>query len=256
MSASKGIRSSRHSQSPLWVLAASILFVAGLLGVLVYFDLHERLLELLAWVEQQGAWASLLFVLIMAATVIFLLPGIFLTTGAGFVFGVVHGSILVVVGTTLGAAISFLIARYLLGSRAKRFITEHERLGVVNAEMARHGWKVVLLTRLIPFFPSKVANYFFGLTTFRFRGYLVGSFLGFIPFSVHNVYLGSFVGDLAALTQRELGRTPVEWALYGFGFAATVVAVVYFNRLARRALARYADEGGTNDEHQTDREIQ
>lgn len=231
-------------QSPFWLIVASMLFVAILLGVLVYFDLHERLLDLLAWVEDQGAWASVLFVLIMAATVILLLPGVFLTTGAGLVFGVVQGSILVVVGTTLGAAIAFLVARYLLGSRAQHFILEHERVGLINAEMARHGWKVVLLTRLIPFFPSKVANYCFGLTSFRFRGYLLGSFLGFIPFSVHNVYLGSIVRDIAALTQRELGRSPVEWVLYGFGFVATVVAVVYFNRLARRALARYAGEDG------------
>ncbi len=250
-----GVTRSRPFRSPFWALAASVAFVAVLLGVLVYFNLHEKLLDVLAWVEQQGAWAAVLFVLIMAAAVFLLLPGIFLTMGAGFVFGVVEGSILVVVGTTLGAAIAFLISRHLLGSRAKRFIVEHERLRVINAEMAQHGWKVVLLTRLIPFFPSKVANYFFGLTTFRFRGYLLGSFLGFIPFSVHNVYLGSIVGDLTALTQRELGRTPVEWALYGFGFFATVVAVVYFNRLAQRALARYADEGGNTHPNQIDREV-
>ncbi len=256
MSENDGARPSRQLQSPLWAIAASIALVAVLLGVLLYFDVHERLLELLAWVDDQSAWATVLFVLIMAAAVVLLLPGIFLTMGAGFVFGVVQGSILVVLGTTLGAALSFLIARHLLGGRAKRFIVEHERLRVINEEMARHGWKVVLLTRLIPFFPSKVANYFFGLTTFRFRGYLLGSALGFIPFSVHNVYLGSIVGDLAALTQRELGRTPVEWALYGFGFVATVFAVVYFNRLARRALARYAHEDGTADQDRADREVQ
>lgn len=229
-------------QSPVWALVASIAFVTALVGVLVYFDIHEHMLRLLRWVEAQEPWAALLFVLLMAAAVVLLLPGIFFTAGAGFVFGVVEGSIYVVLGTTLGAAIAFLIARYLFGKRAARFIVEHSRLHAVNREMAQHDWQVVLLTRLIPFFPSKISNYFFGLTTFSFHGYVFGSLIGFIPFSVHNVYLGSIAADLATLGERQLGRTPLEWVLYGLGFVATVFAVIYFNRLARRALARYTHE--------------
>jgi hypothetical protein len=57
------------------------------------------------------------------------------------------------------------------------------------------------------------------------------------------VYLGSIAADLTTLGARDLDRTPLEWALYGAGFVATVVAVVYLNRLARRALARYEDNG-------------
>lgn len=234
----------RRFRSPLWAMAASILFVGAIVGALVYFNVHEQLLVLLRWVEAQGMWAATLFILIMAAVVVLLLPGILFTIGAGFVFGVVEGSIYVVVGTTLGAAIAFLAARYLFGRRARRFVVEHSRLRAVNQEMARHDWKVVLLTRLIPFFPSKISNYFFGLTSFSFRGYVAGSLIGFIPFSVHNVYLGSIAADLATLAEREIGRTPLEWTFYALGFIATVVAVVYFNRLARRALNRYSQETG------------
>jgi hypothetical protein len=41
---------------------------------------------------------------------------------------------------------------------------DHARLRVVSEELTPHGWKIVLLTRLIPFFPGKISNYFFGLT--------------------------------------------------------------------------------------------
>lgn len=230
-------------QSPLWGIAASIVFVAALLAVMVHFGAHEQVLRLLRWFEAQGAWASLLFILIMAAAVVLVLPGVLLTTGAGFVFGVVEGSIYVVLGTTLGAALAFLIARYLFGQRAREFIMARARLRVVSEELTAQGWKIVLLMRLIPFFPSKVSNYVFGLTTFTLRGFIAGSLLGFIPFSVHNVYLGSLAADLTNLSARNLARTPLQWALYGAGFTATVVAVVYLNRLARRALKRYADSG-------------
>jgi hypothetical protein len=37
----------------------------------------------------------------------------------------------------------------------------------------------------------------------------------------------------------------VQWAFYGLGFVATIVALLYFNNLARRALAAYSQESGS-----------
>ena len=45
-------------QSPLWGIAASILFVAALLGVLIHFGATDYVLSLLRWFDAQGAWAS------------------------------------------------------------------------------------------------------------------------------------------------------------------------------------------------------
>ncbi len=235
-------------RSPLWGVVASILFVAVILAVLIRFDAHEQVLSLLRWFDAQGAWTPLLFVLVMAGVVVLMLPGVLFTTGAGFVFGVVEGTFYVVTGTTLGAALAFLIARYLFGQRARAFVTAHARLRLVSDELTPHGWKIVLLTRLIPFFPSKVSNYFFGLTPFSLRGFIGGSLVGFVPFSILNVYLGSIAADIATLGARDVDRSALEWAIYGTGFVATIVAVVYLNRLARRALARYAESGALEDD--------
>lgn len=222
-------------------ILASILFVAATLAVLAMFGVHEQIIVLLEWFDDRGAWADVLFILVMAAVVVLLLPGVMFTTGAGFVFGVVKGSVYVLLGSTLGAALAFLIARYAFGARAARFVRAHARLHFVSEELAASGWKIVLLTRLIPFFPSKLSNYFFGLTTFSLRGYVAGTLIGFVPFSVHNVYLGSLAADIATLGVRGTERSALEWALYGGGFAATLLAVVYLATLARRALARYMD---------------
>ncbi len=72
--------------SPVWNIAISVLFVAAVVGALIYFDTHQQVLQLLAWLDAQGAWARLLFILIMALVVVLLLPGVLFTTGAGFVF--------------------------------------------------------------------------------------------------------------------------------------------------------------------------
>lgn len=237
----------RMRRSPVTGIVAGALVVAVLLGLLVRTGGHEQILELLRWVEMQGLWAPLFFILIMAAAVVLVLPGLPLTAGAGFVFGVVAGSIYVVLGTTLGAVLAFVIARYFFGARARRYMLSRSRLRAVGAEMTPHGWKIVLLTRLIPFFPSKLANYFFGLTPLYLRDYTLGSLLGFIPFSVHSVYLGSIAADISTMGVRDLGRTPLQWALYGGGFVATVIAVIWLNRLAQRALRPYLQGENTGD---------
>ncbi|MGB5339748.1 MAG: TVP38/TMEM64 family protein [Gammaproteobacteria bacterium] len=228
--------------SPAWGLALSILFIASVVGFLVYLDVHEQVLLLLKWLDELGNWASLLFILIMALVVVMLLPGVFFTMGAGFVFGVVEGTIYVVIGTTLGAMLAYLMARHWFGARATHYILNHPRLKLVSDEFTSKAWRVVLLTRLIPFFPFKLSNYFFGVTRFTLRDFTIGTFIGVIPLSLNSVYLGSITADIAMLGSRNGQRSPLEWTIYGIGFVVAVAALIYFNRLAQRALAKYTDK--------------
>lgn len=229
-------------KSPLLAMLTGATLVGLVVAALVFFDVDEQLLEVLRWIDQQGNWSAAFFIAIMAFAVVFLLPGVLFTTGAGFVFGVVTGTVYVVLGTTLGAVFAFLIARYLLGDKARGLILRHAGLQSVTAEMEQHDFQVVLLTRLIPFFPGKLSNYFFGLTGFSLGNFSLASLIGLIPFSLHNVYLGSLAANLMAIDDQQFGRTPVEWSIYGLGFVATVCAIFYLNKLARRALAEYTPE--------------
>ena len=228
--------------SPAWSIAVSALFVAVVIGVLIYFDTHEQVLQLLEWLDARGGWGPLLFILVMMLVVVLVLPGVMFTTGAGFVFGVVEGTLCVVLGTTLGATIAFLIARHLFGARAAHYVMTCAKLKLVSEELVPQGWKIVLLTRLVPFFPFKLSNYFFGLTRFSLRDFVLGTLLGIIPFSLHNAYLGSIAADIATMGARNAERTSLQWAFYGAGFLATIALLIYLNRLARRALAKYTTE--------------
>jgi uncharacterized membrane protein YdjX (TVP38/TMEM64 family) len=230
------------AKSAAWGIVASALSVGLILAVLIYFDTDKAVLLLLEWFDAQGAWAPLLFAAVMAVVVVLVLPGVMFTTGAGFVFGVGKGSVCVVLGTTIGAALAFLIARHLFGLRATEFVRANAKLESMSREFAFEGWKVVMLTRLIPFFPGKISNYFFGLTPVSFHAYVVGSLIGFIPFSVLNVYLGSIAADIATLGERNIDRTPLEWGLYGTGLFVAMGSVIYLNHMARSALAKFTGE--------------
>lgn len=217
-------------------IAASTVFVAVVVALLLYFDLDSQVIRFLEWLERQGLWAPVLFTLVMAAVVVFLLPGVLLTTGSGFVFGVTTGTLCVVAGTTLGATVAFLAARRLFGERASRYVLRNPRLRMLDSEMPPHAWKIVLFSRLIPFFPAKLANYFFGLTSVNLSAFVGGSALGFVPLSLHNVYLGAIAAELTTEGLRTADYGPWGWALYGAGFLLVVAAVVYLGRWAWRAL--------------------
>ncbi|WP_444900581.1 TVP38/TMEM64 family protein [Microbulbifer sp. VAAC004] len=226
---------------PVIVILICLIAVAGALSLMMYFNLDERLIELFQWLNEQGWQTSLLFVLIVALAIVLLLPGVIFTMGAGFVFGVIKGTLLVLVGTVLGATLAFLIARYLLGERPSRWIMSHIKPATVGEVIRREGWQMIMLTRLVPLFPFKLSNYFFGLTPVRLRDFVLGNALGVIPLTLNNVYVGSIAADLTSLGEVE-ERTTVQWALYIMGFVLAVLALIGLTRMARRALKKIVKE--------------
>ena len=231
-----------HGSGLVRAILASTVFVAAVLVVVVVSSGHEQIFELLLWLEGQGTAGVFLFALVMALVVLFLLPGAPFTTGAGFVFGVVLGTVAVVAGTTVGAVLSFLTARYLLSRPAARYMKNHPALGTVTQEVTKSGWRAVLSVRLIPFFPSKLANYIFGLTRVPLATFAAGTFVGIIPLSLHNVYLGAIAADIAAPGSLGQERSAVAWVIYILGFLATAAAVLYVGRLAKRVLAHESEK--------------
>ncbi|SHE65975.1 Uncharacterized membrane protein YdjX, TVP38/TMEM64 family, SNARE-associated domain [Microbulbifer donghaiensis] len=221
--------------SPILFLFVCILVVSVAVGLLFYFDLDDRIIELLQWMESRGWRATLWFIVIIALAIVVLAPGVIFTMGAGFVFGVIKGTLLVIAGTVLGSTIAFLIARYLFGERPSRWIMSHIKPPTIGEVIRKEGWRMIMLTRLVPLFPFKLSNYFFGLTPVRLRDFVLGNAIGIIPLTLHNVYVGSIAADLTTMGQME-ERTPVQWALYGIGFVLAVIAVIGLTRMARRAL--------------------
>ena len=213
-----------------------------LLGSLIYFfDLQSRVRELLEWIDAYGIWAPILFILLDIVIVVFLFPGVLITLGAGFLFGVILGSIYIIIATTIGAILAFIFARYLLSERIANYLRSKPRLSFIDQLLAKEGWKIVLATRLIPFFPFKLSNYLFGLTKFKLKDFVIGTFFGIWPITIFNVYVGSITADLSSLGT-DTAKTNIEWGFYIFGFMMTIFAVIYVGHKARQALKIYLPE--------------
>src|SRR5690606_37767617 len=124
---------------PILAAIAGTAFALAILGVLSYFNLEHHFHDLLTWLEGLNNGAGLIFTFMMAAVIVFLLPGVLFTVGSGFVLGVVKGTAFVVIGTTLGAICAFLISRYLFGERMSRFFLSHVSLRAASNSMVNDG---------------------------------------------------------------------------------------------------------------------
>ncbi len=200
--------------------------------------LAEVVQRLFDWVEKMGPMGYLVFCGAVAAAVVLLLPGIFLSVGAGFLYGAILGTAVFVVGETLGAVIAFWLARGFLGARVRRYFHGHPKLGFLNESLADEGWKFIALTRMTPFFPFKLSNYLFGALTFRFRDFVWGTFWGTLPLCFTLGYLGSLLPDLAGLEHRSPWSHPMgRWAAVATGVFA-VAGLTWISRRAQRTFQK------------------
>jgi uncharacterized membrane protein YdjX (TVP38/TMEM64 family) len=200
----------------------------------VLVDVQGVLRNALQRIESLGVWAPILFVLIYIVATVLMVPGSVMTLGGGALFGLVRGSIIVSIASTLAATAAFLMGRFLAREAVARRVEHNAAFRAIDQAVGREGWKIVVLTRLSPVFPFTLLNYAYSLTSVKLSHYVIASWIGMMPGAVMYVYLGS----LANVSADHRTRTPGEWALYGIGFVATISVTLFVTRLARTALAR------------------
>jgi uncharacterized membrane protein YdjX (TVP38/TMEM64 family) len=222
-----------------------ITIIAGLSAMARYFNLQQLFHRVLVYIHEAGAMGFIVFFGLYVFATVFMIPGALLTLGAGALFGVVKGSVLVSVSSTVGAAAAFLVGRYLARDMVSRRFAGNAVFQAVDKAVGREGWKIVGLTRLSPIFPFILLNYAFGLTRISLRDYVLASWVGMIPATVMYVYLGSLAGGLADLGAKEGERirSPAEWVFYVIGLLATVGITLLITGIARRALDRRIRDG-------------
>jgi len=208
--------------------------------------MSEMLQSGLDWVAQLGPTGPAIFILMYIAACVFFIPGSALTLGAGAIFGVVKGSLIVSVASTLGATVAFLIGRYVARDWIARKIEKNKKFAAIDQAVAKEGWKIVGLTRLSPAFPFSLLNYAYGLTKVSLRDYVLASWIGMMPGTIMYVYLGS----LARLGIESEQVSTAQTVLKIVGLLATIAVTVYVTRIARRALKKALPTPATDEKNQ------
>lgn len=209
---------------PVLLLAA----VAAMLVAAKVFHLGDKLGVLRSWIESLGVWGPVVYVGIYIIAVVAALPGSAITLFAGALFGSVLGTVVVSIGSTVGAAISFLVARYFARGVVEGWAAKNEKFKKLDEMTARQGPIIVAVTRLVPLFPFNLLNYGFGLTKVGFWPYAFWSWLCMLPGTVLYV-----VGADALAKGLSEGKVP--WPLVG-ALVVILTVLVAIVKIARKKL--------------------
>src|SRR5439155_771513 len=148
--------------------------------LVILWRLHpvqEWLIHFQHRLARMGFLGGVLFALFYMAAALLFVPGSVLTIGAGLVFGLGWGTVVVSAASTGAAAAAFLVARYLARDRVERMAHRHEKFAAIDRAIRQKGWKVVALLRLSPVVPFSLSNYLYGLTAVDFWPYLLARWL-------------------------------------------------------------------------------
>ena len=146
------------------VLTTATIIVIKQLGILDSFSITESLQNLLQWIQDLGTIGYLIFILAYILSSVILIPATIVTLGAGVIFDVIEGSVLVSIASIAGAILAFLIGRYFARGWVAKQIENYPKFKAIDEAVAKEGWKIVGLTRLSPIFPFVVINYAFAIT--------------------------------------------------------------------------------------------
>jgi uncharacterized membrane protein YdjX (TVP38/TMEM64 family) len=223
-------------------LALLVCGVAVCVAAAMLLPVKDALVATLEWVPELGFWGPVALAVLYVFACVFLVPGMVLTLGAGFLFGVVQGTIAVSLGSTAGACAAFLVGRTVARSWIEGKMAENPKFAAVSQAVARRGFLIVVLIRLSPAFPFNVLNYAFALTKISFWRYAIGSWIGMLPGTILYVYLGSGARSLADAAAGNLETGVAHRLFFWFGLIVTGIVTVVITAIARRALYRLAQE--------------
>src|SRR5437868_9470631 len=217
-------------------IATFALVIASLLLVSHFFPVVEFLVGLQQRVIGLGTGSAVCYPLLFAACNVLLLPGGVLSVGAGFFFGLWWGFFIVLLGNSIGAAISFGLSRWLGARWLNRHFSTNRMLQVVEKAVERDASKIIFLSQFHPLFPTSLLSYLYGLTRIRFGLYMFWTAVGRAPGLFLYTYLGT-LGQLSLNLAR--GKTHprfVEYWTWGGAFAISALLFILLTRTALRSM--------------------
>ena len=209
-----------------------VMLILGLIVAYKFFGLEsffsfENLKaqkELLLSLVQSHFWLSAAVLMLgYALSVALMIPiATFFALAAGFMFGALWGTLIAVLGATLGAGASFYLARFVLGESLQQKYTQE--LNRFNSEFEANGYSYLFALRLLPIFPFFLINLLCGLTRIDVKTFFITTFIGIIPGGFAYTYAGSQLSSINALSDIFTKEMALAFVFLGL---LSLIPVVY-----------------------------
>ena len=179
----------------LGVLLVFILAVTLLVGkpMIKFISEPERFRD---WVSSYGFLGKLIYVGMVTLQVVFaIIPGEPVEMGGGYAFGAIEGTILCLIGITIGSMIVFLLVRT-LGVRVVEVFYPIEKIRSLKFLKNTERFNVITyIIFFMPGTPKDLLTYFIGLTNMKWQTWLFITFFSRIPSVVTSTLSGAALGQ-------------------------------------------------------------
>lgn len=208
-------RTGSAAATVFWVCVTAIPILGVIASALDPVRFYSSQQEYRAFAARFGAWAPAAFIGLQALQVV-ITPISHYSTGymGGFLFGRVWGSLYNYVGRMIGHLSAFFIARR-IAPLVRRFVPKASMDRYDRYVASRPD--VLFLMYFLPLFPDDEVSYLVGLSSMRFRWFLLANILGQVGGSLSLAYLGAGIDTkdpvFWVLTLSTLAGFPVLWWL-------------------------------------------
>nr|XP_043621568.1 transmembrane protein 64 [Erigeron canadensis] len=247
------------NRSLKWWIKTLTLSITAIVATLAFlkwgvpFVFEKVLLPMLQWEATAFGRPALAFILIASLA---LFPVLLIPSGpsmwlAGMIFGYGLGFVIIMVGTTIGMILPYLIG-LLFRDRIHKWLKKWPQTAAM-IRLAGEGdgfqqFRVVALFRISPF-PYTIFNYAIVVTSMRFWPYLCGSIAGMIPEAFIYIYSGRLIRTFADVQYRNHRMTPLEIIYNVISLIIAVVMTVGFTVYAKKSLKELENEENMDSEH-------
>lgn len=212
------------------VIAAFIIFCIGV-GWFVAWPLvkfagdYDKFKD---WVQSMGFYGKLAYIGITAfQVVIALVPGEPVEFVAGYAFGPVWGTVLCIIGITLGSVIVFFLVRKFGVKLLEVFFKEEKIKSLKFLQNEKRMALITFFLFFLPGTPKDLLTYFVGLTRINFKVFLFIASIARIPSILSSTIAGGFAGD-------------DKYLYAGIAYVATLllsgVGLIVYNRIRKNNL--------------------
>lgn len=147
----------------------------------IRIDSPEELQEI---IKQYGAFGPIIYVLLYMFASVFLIPCFPLSVGVRLIYGPIWGSVLVMIALSVSVSVCFCVTRVFGRKYVESKFNGRKDFELIKKGVEKQGYKMVVLTRIIPIVPTNIQSYAYGLSGVSFEKHLMVSLIAMIPGNV------------------------------------------------------------------------
>ncbi len=205
------------------LIILALLFCAFLGYIIVKFATDRVYFK--NWMNEHGILGGFIYVImVIFQVVVALVPGEPVEIAGGYAFGAVWGTVLYLIGSTIGSMIVFLLVRK-YGNRLVEMV--FSKKDIKGLEFLRNKKREALLILLfvIPGTPKDLLCYFAGLTSISTKVWVIVCSLGRIP----SIITSTIGGDA-------LEKNNYTWTIVAFSvaFVISIVGIVIYRTMRKK----------------------